>query len=86
MDADRLIAGLRCSDVLADLSDYLDGGLSEARRAQVEAHVRGCDNCDHFGRRFAETIALLRDRLGASPPLEPALADRLRDYVRRDGT
>jgi hypothetical protein len=49
MAHDREVAGLRCTQVLAHLSDYLDGELDPQTRAQVEAHVQGCDWCERFG-------------------------------------
>lgn len=80
---DRSVAGIRCTEVLDDLSDYLDGELASARVQQMEAHLRGCDWCERFGGDFTEVIGALRDRLGA-PPQPPAdvhgrLMDRLRE-------
>ncbi|MCB9562922.1 MAG: zf-HC2 domain-containing protein [Kofleriaceae bacterium] len=57
---DREVAGLRCRDVLARLSDYLDGDLADDARAQLEAHVRGCPDCARFGARFGQLVGTLR--------------------------
>lgn len=84
MATERLVAGLRCHEVLADLSEYLDGGLSPDRREHLEAHVRGCDYCERFGQQFAETVRALRSALGPPAPLEPAMANRLRARLKRD--
>lgn len=67
---DRNVAGITCSAVLAALSDYLDGEVSDAQRAQVNAHLAGCDVCERFGGRFAATVGALRRHLA-----EPAVTD-----------
>jgi anti-sigma factor RsiW len=84
MESERLVAGLRCSDVLADLSEYLDGGLVPERRDSLEAHVRGCDYCERFGREFSDAVRLLREQLGAARPLDRGVGDRLRERLRRE--
>jgi anti-sigma factor RsiW len=84
VDGERLVAGLRCSEVLADLSEYLEGGLPAARRAQLESHVRGCVYCERFGDRFAKAIRSLRDHLATADALDPAVAERLRERLRRE--
>lgn len=75
MAHDREVAGIRCTEVLAVLSDYLDGELDAATRARVEAHVGGCDWCEHFGGQFAATVGALKRRLDQPPP---GLLDRVR--------
>jgi len=82
-DLDRMVAGLRCQEVLERLSEYLDGELSAPEVARVEAHVRGCDWCERFGGQFAESVALLKRELGAPEPLETARAQRLHQAIRK---
>ena len=53
---DREVAGIRCTAVMAELSDYFDRELSADRHAQIEAHVRGCDWCERFGGEFAAVV------------------------------
>jgi anti-sigma factor (TIGR02949 family) len=70
------VAGLRCAQVLAALSDYLDGELPPQDRAALEAHVQGCARCTRFGGRFAAVVTLLRaDRRPEEPP--PDVKERL---------
>jgi anti-sigma factor RsiW len=76
-EPDRLVAGFRCRDVLAQLSDYLDGELAAERIAQIEAHLAGCDWCERFGGRFAAVVRAFRAGLTVPPPLESAVAERL---------
>jgi len=81
---ERLVAGMRCSEVLAALSDFLDGDLPSARREQILAHLRGCDWCEHFGGRMSDLIASLRRELSEPAPLDASIARRLRDRLSRE--
>lgn len=83
MKAEREVAGLRCSEVLTQLSAYLDGELDTATRGNIEAHVGACDQCERFGGAFAATIRALRRRLGAAPAVPTDVSARLRDALRR---
>ena len=76
-DPDRVVAGIRCRKVLALLSDYLDGDLPESRVDQILDHVAGCDWCEQFGGRFADTVRRLRLTLKDAPPIPEDVADRL---------
>lgn len=77
MKAERVLAGLSCSQVLASLTDYLDGELAPDARAALEAHVRACEHCARFGGVFAAVVRGLRERLG-SAALDPGVGARLR--------
>jgi hypothetical protein len=50
-DLNRVVAGIRCIEVLELLSDYLDGDVSQESKERIEAHLRGCDQCERFGGR-----------------------------------
>lgn len=76
-EPDRLVAGLRCRDVLAELSDYVDGDLPPARVTQIETHLAGCDWCERFGGRFASVVSAFRSGLREARPLDAAVAGRL---------
>jgi anti-sigma factor RsiW len=75
MRGERTVAGLRCGEVLADLSAYLDGELDADTRAAIEAHVSGCTQCARFGGQFAAVVTALRTRLAAPP--DPASVQRV---------
>jgi anti-sigma factor RsiW len=75
---ERIVAGLRCGEVLADLGEYLECALPAGRTSRIEEHLRGCDWCARFGKEFADTVSVLRTRLATPPALEGDVAARLR--------
>jgi anti-sigma factor RsiW len=75
---EKVVAGLSCSEVLARLSDYLDGELADAARRQLEDHLRGCDGCTRFGGEFRSTVRALRVYLGGPGGLPEQVRARLR--------
>jgi anti-sigma factor RsiW len=72
LSLEREVAGLRCGEVLAGLTEYLAGGLDAATRAKVEAHVQGCSHCERFGGEFGQAVRAIRT--SASEPAEGVLA------------
>ena len=78
MPLDEVVAGISCGDVLANLSDYLDGELAPDRRAAVAAHVVACSNCARFGGMFTAVVAQVRAQLADEPALDAATDARLR--------
>lgn len=67
MKGERLVGGLRCSEVLAQLPNVLDGSIGAASRAMVEAHLGGCGVCAAFGGRYAASAGRMREALAAEP-------------------
>jgi len=81
MDNELLMGGLWCHEVLDLLGDYLDGELSAERRAQVDAHLRGCGNCARFGADVAGMLgALSKGKPEVWLPAE--VSERLRRALR----
>ncbi len=76
----RVVAGLNCMDVLAKLSEFVDGELSSDARRQILDHLAGCNWCEQFGGRFSTLVAALRSQ---SEPgdLDDAVAERLREFL-----
>jgi len=72
MSENRNVGGLFCFDVLAQLSDYVDGDLSAADRAKIEAHLAGCDACTKFGGEFGAVVKALREKVLVPEPSEEA--------------
>lgn len=79
MQGERSVGGLVCSEVLERLSDYLDGRVSEAERARIDAHLKGCDACERFGGTFGKAIGALRHDLKAQGEPSADALSRLRE-------
>ncbi len=78
---DTIVAGLRCREVLADLSEYVDGQLDTGRLVALQAHLAGCDRCARFGGHVMNLLASLRAGLAEPIALDDDSARRLRDRV-----
>lgn len=83
LPGERIVAGVSCSEVLADLSAYLDGELGAVRVAQVEAHVSECRVCEAFGAEFGRVVSAMRASLSAPEGLSDAVAGRLKTTLHR---
>jgi predicted anti-sigma-YlaC factor YlaD len=60
----------RCTDIRDALSARLDGEASGVNPSELDAHLRGCDDCRAFGRRIG---ALHRSMRVAPAPAMPDL-------------
>ena len=74
---EREVGGLHCSEVLARLSDYLDGDLDAEARSAVERHLAGCSVCERFGGHFADMVRSVRRQAARDEPAEDRLQDEL---------
>ncbi|MBK9001335.1 MAG: zf-HC2 domain-containing protein [Myxococcales bacterium] len=81
MKPEREVGGLTCGQVLEQLPDYLEDGLGSELRAQIEAHLRGCDVCERFGGSYAGVVTALRRELGGAEPLAAAVEQRLERHL-----
>ena len=48
------------ADVLEQLSDYLDGGLSTPDAERVRQHLDGCERCQAFWRTLRKVVTTTR--------------------------
>lgn len=78
MAQEKTAGGIKCSEVLAVLSDYLDDELGPTDRTRVEQHVRECSVCERFGGRFSGVMHSLRGHLGAPPAVDREVVELLR--------
>jgi anti-sigma factor RsiW len=62
-----------CSDLIALLSDYVDGRLSPHARADLDAHLATCPECVAFVQTFRSTISLLQSLTDEDLPAEVRL-------------
>jgi anti-sigma factor RsiW len=71
-----------CHDLLAHLSDYIDGDLEAAICAQLEAHLAECPDCRVMVDTMRKTIILYRSATAGELP--PDVHDRLYRVLRLD--
>jgi anti-sigma factor RsiW len=76
----RIVAGLSCMDVLASLSELVDGELSATHRQQILDHLAGCNWCEEFGGRFSSLVSALRSEASAGD-LDDGVAERLQQFL-----
>jgi anti-sigma factor RsiW len=72
---------LVCQQVVELVTDYLEGGLSEADRRRFERHLAGCPHCTEYLAQMRETIRLA-GRVTADD-LTPVMRTDLTDLYRR---
>jgi anti-sigma factor RsiW len=83
MEGERMLAGLRCGEVLAELSESLDGNLNLARGRQLQEHVRACDRCAKLSGELSAAVHAIRAGL-REPELDAETASRLRLRLKRE--
>ncbi len=79
---EREVGGMRCSEVLALLSEYVDGDLDSVAVGRIEAHLTGCPNCERFGRNFGSMVIMLRKQAEAFPSEEVDTVSQLLRFLR----
>jgi len=72
---------LSCKNIIREVSDYLDGDLTEELRRELEAHLCKCRDCRVVVDTTRKPIELYCD--GELFPLPPAVRARLRQALRR---
>ncbi len=82
---DRDIAGIRCKEVLAHLSEYVDGDIDPRTKKKIDGHLAGCDWCEKFGGEFSKVIGEFRRNLSRAAPIDQSLAERLRAKINQAG-
>jgi anti-sigma factor RsiW len=50
---------ITCQEVVEVVSDYLEGLVDDATRAEIEAHLELCPGCDEYLRQMRTTLRAL---------------------------
>lgn len=76
----------RCRARLLELSRYLDGNLTPARRRTIERHIKTCGCCGTMAARLRTTVAACRAEGKKRPPRDvmTRAAKRIRMLVARE--
>jgi anti-sigma factor RsiW len=67
---------MTCQEFVELVTEYLEGELSEARRAELHAHIDECGGCSAYLAQMRQTIAALgglATENGFGPTREQAL-------------
>jgi RNA polymerase sigma-70 factor (ECF subfamily) len=80
---DRIIAGLHCGEVLAELTAFLDGGLPSDRARRIQEHVKECEDCERFGSEFSAAVFALREIL-SEPARDVEVEARVLERLRAE--
>ena len=77
----------RCRALLLELSRYLDGDLTSARRRTIERHIKACACCGTMAARLRRTVAACRAERKRRPPPDvmSRAAERIRALIAREG-
>lgn len=77
----------RCRTLLLELSRYLDGDLTPARRRTVERHIKACACCGTMAARLRSTVAACHAAGKRRPPRDvmSRAAKRIRALIAREG-
>ena len=70
-----------CEEILAVLSEYIDGELPEDLCEAIQAHNGNCPPCQAFVETFTKTIELVRKQ--PAEPLPPAVKAELAAALKR---
>lgn len=52
---------MKCTEFLRELTDYLDGTMSESMRAELDEHLHWCHECHVVMNTTKKTIEIYRD-------------------------
>jgi anti-sigma factor RsiW len=72
---------LSCEQVVALVTDYLDGALSRSEQARLEHHLAGCPHCTEYLAQIRATIGLTRAL--RTEDLTPQMEEHFLELYRR---
>jgi anti-sigma factor RsiW len=74
---------MTCEELVALVTDYLEGALSPGAVARFEAHLAACPGCETYLAQVKATIAVARASGDTVEPREISpLLDAFRDWHR----
>ena len=73
--------GPECREILAGISEYLDGELDDTACQSIERHCQTCASCADLVEGLRATVGLCRQAAGV--PLPDGVRDRAKAAVRQ---
>ena len=79
----------QCKQLLANLSEYIDGALQAELCAEIEEHLKDCDNCRVVVNTLWKTIEIYEQTAGSLAELPNPVRERLfaklelEDYLKK---
>ena len=73
--------GMKCKDILAKLSEYIDGELDPKLCLDLEQHMKDCHPCLVFVNTLKKTITLYK--YASTEPLPKEVHIRLHEYLQK---
>ena len=71
----------QCREMVAKLSEYLDGELEDDLLSEVDEHLSDCDTCESLLDSLRRTIELVENL--PAPPLPDDVRREVREAYRR---
>ena len=72
---------MKCNDFLKELSDYLDGRITEELKTELDEHLHWCHECHVVMNTTKKTIEIYRDNQIYELPT--SLRTRLHDAIMK---
>ncbi len=78
---------MKCRDIIRELSEYLEGSLEPSLIAEIERHVKHCEDCRLVVDTTRKTIQIYCNSEPAPLPddVRERLHKALEDRIRRQG-
>jgi predicted anti-sigma-YlaC factor YlaD len=78
----------KCKQILGSLSEYIDGELHAELCAEIEEHLKDCDNCRIVVNTLRKTLELYKqttDQVGLPDPVRERLFLKLelKDFLKK---
>ena len=77
---------LTCKELVALITEYLEGSLSLTERLAFQLHLGMCRNCRAYLRQMKGTVGVLRQlppEEALPPPVREELLERFREWKKR---
>ncbi len=70
-----------CSKYIQEIADYIDGEIDTALCAQLEEHLKTCNNCRIMVDTLRQTVVLCRE--GKKEKLPPEIESKLNAALKK---